>query len=347
MKTAATNRIEPNPTVPTGLPIPRDFPRLTPGEHSQALKELFAERARVFTYIVTLLFVPLILLDQPLVSLVDGRGAFLLIGCGLLAFLIADRQQQGRNRRPANAAALAICTLVAISLFLLTPPATDSAMDRILLAAIAAGALFVTTPSFILVATICAALYGLLAIKTGAEALLSNWLELLTVAGISLIVHVAARSKLLSFNELALREEARLDFYNKAVQQAREEQERFKRLSDAGREALIVHSEGKILDANLSAVQLLGYETNELVGRPVTDLFASQFVRFTEQINDPDNTSLARIKVVRKDGSHLESMAFNNVLVFRNQSASVLGFRKVDSQVKTDTAHFFQDLSRN
>lgn len=61
------------------------------------------------------------------------------------------------------------------------------------------------------------------------------------------------------------------------VEQAlRESEERFRRLSDAAQEAVAISENGRFIDVNHRFESMFGYAAEELTGRPVTDLVATE-----------------------------------------------------------------------
>ena len=70
----------------------------------------------------------------------------------------------------------------------------------------------------------------------------------------------------------------------RAEEALRISEERFRRLSDATTEALLITRGGVMLEVNQAMCRLFGYEEHELVGRPVMDLVAPESVRFIQSL---------------------------------------------------------------
>jgi PAS domain S-box-containing protein len=63
----------------------------------------------------------------------------------------------------------------------------------------------------------------------------------------------------------------------RAEEALRESEERFRRLSEASFEGIVIHDKGKILDANRTCAQMFGYEVSEVIGMDALDFAAPEF----------------------------------------------------------------------
>jgi PAS domain S-box-containing protein len=64
-------------------------------------------------------------------------------------------------------------------------------------------------------------------------------------------------------------------FRHRTEDRLRDSEERFRHLSEAAAEGILIHDNGIVLDANQSLVRMLGYELDELVGQNVFDMVAT------------------------------------------------------------------------
>jgi PAS domain S-box-containing protein len=62
----------------------------------------------------------------------------------------------------------------------------------------------------------------------------------------------------------------------KAEEALRESEQRFRRLSEATFEAIVIHDKGKILDANQNFAKMFGYELSEVIGKNALDFAAPE-----------------------------------------------------------------------
>ena len=134
-----------------------------------------------------------------------------------------------------------------------------------------------------------------------------------------------------------LEERKRIEILSSAISEARGSEKRFRKLSEAGREALILHTGGKIVDLNKAAVTLMGYAHAELIGKPVASLVTATDRHFVEQITDPANENLSCVTALRKNGLPVKLAAFNHVLISPEETVAVLGLRPL-SAIPTEFA---------
>ena len=88
-----------------------------------------------------------------------------------------------------------------------------------------------------------------------------------------------------------------------AEQHLRESEERFRTLTSAAFEGIVITEDGKIYDINDQALALFGYERHEMIGRAVID-FVSLEARSIVAQNIRDNSeAIYEHDLVRKDGS--------------------------------------------
>ncbi len=64
--------------------------------------------------------------------------------------------------------------------------------------------------------------------------------------------------------------------FRRVETELRESEERFRQLSDAATDAIVMHEAGIVMDANTAACTLLGLDTDQLVGRPVLSMIAPE-----------------------------------------------------------------------
>jgi two-component system cell cycle sensor histidine kinase/response regulator CckA len=87
-----------------------------------------------------------------------------------------------------------------------------------------------------------------------------------------------------------------------AEQHLRESEERFRTLTSAAFEGIVITEDGKVCDINDQALALCGYERHEMIGRPVID-FVSLEARSAVAQNIRDNSeSIFEHDLMRKDG---------------------------------------------
>ena len=80
------------------------------------------------------------------------------------------------------------------------------------------------------------------------------------------------------------------------------EKERLQGLSNASFEGILLHDQGRILDANQTLEQLTGYSRQELLERNLADLLPPEWRGRAEELTDPRTPSAHEIDGQRKDG---------------------------------------------
>ncbi len=83
----------------------------------------------------------------------------------------------------------------------------------------------------------------------------------------------------------------------------RESEARFRRLADATLEGIIIHENGKIIEANNALAQMMGYDLSQLLGMDILDLVTPAHLEIVKsKMVSTDETSY-EIEALRQDGS--------------------------------------------
>ncbi len=93
-----------------------------------------------------------------------------------------------------------------------------------------------------------------------------------------------------------------------AEQALRESEERFRLLSEAALEGVVITEQGKVVDCNEDLPGMLGYSREEMIGRPVVDFIAPEHVALVTERQRSESTARYEHEMRRKDGStfHVE-----------------------------------------
>ena len=113
-------------------------------------------------------------------------------------------------------------------------------------------------------------------------------------------------------------------------QELRESEERFRRLSEASRDGVLIHDMGVVLDASERFAEMFGYTLDEITGRNVLDFLA-------DPVSAPEVR--ARIRAgseetyemigVRKDGSRIMLEGQGRAAMFRGRKVRVATLRDI------------------
>jgi len=118
----------------------------------------------------------------------------------------------------------------------------------------------------------------------------------------------------------------------RAEEALRESEERFRRLENATWEGIIIHREGIIMDANESALKMIGYPAEEVIGQSVLMLLAPESIepalqKLKESIDTPQIYFEA--KGLRKDKTVFPVEVMGRPIRYRNLDARVIALRDI------------------
>nr|WP_246499303.1 PAS-domain containing protein [Azospirillum soli] len=109
----------------------------------------------------------------------------------------------------------------------------------------------------------------------------------------------------------------------------RDSEDRFRKLSDAAMDGILVHELGVIVDANRAAAAMLGYSPEELVGQAVTGLMAPEDQEFAWQRMRARDESPFEASCVRRDGSRLIVRGETRYVPYRGRSMAMVSVRDI------------------
>ncbi|MBI5637238.1 MAG: PAS domain S-box protein [Nitrospinae bacterium] len=124
----------------------------------------------------------------------------------------------------------------------------------------------------------------------------------------------------------------------KAEETLREGEERFRQLSEAGFEGIVINVEGKVVDCNSAFARMFGYAPEEIIGTIPVDLSPpeSQAVimdhirRGSEEVYD--------VMGRKKDGTLFPIEMQGRVILYRGQKARITAVRDISERVKSEQA---------
>ena len=133
-----------------------------------------------------------------------------------------------------------------------------------------------------------------------------------------------------------------------AEDELRESEERFKTLFEFAPDAYyLIDMKGHLADINKVALNMLGFQKEEILGRSYQELniFSSvqlpKVSRFIKSISRTQSTGPNYLTVIRKDGKQIEIEAMNHLIKIRGQNY-VLGIARDVSERKRLEAQLFQ-----
>lgn len=204
----------------------------------------------------------------PTISLAVLTAGILLV----LRIILSLFPVSGRWSHPFGAFVAGLVLVnCAMSFYLTSDPMQTTTL---ILLVIGAGCFFLSVPWLLLVVAGSLGTWGYFVYSASSP---NNWLHfgigLVIASLLSFFIHgvrvnTYRRQEIMSFEERSHRE-ALIE----AGQKAQRSEERFKRLSSASSEGVAVHQRGSILDINETLAGMFGYESTELIGRSLLELF--------------------------------------------------------------------------
>jgi PAS domain S-box-containing protein len=124
----------------------------------------------------------------------------------------------------------------------------------------------------------------------------------------------------------------------KQISALRDSEERFRSLSDASFEGIMIHENGVILDVNLAFVRLFGYERpDELIGRSGPDLLLTpeSRERVRHRINEAAE-GVIELSGVRKDGVLVSAENESRAIRHRGRDARLVAWRDITERKRAE-----------
>ncbi|GAF69597.1 unnamed protein product, partial [marine sediment metagenome] len=117
-----------------------------------------------------------------------------------------------------------------------------------------------------------------------------------------------------------------------------ESEERFRSLSGAAFEGIVVHEGGKILDANEAYARIFGYELSEVIGAQVLDHVAPESRDLVSRNVQSDYASPYEAVGVRKDGSTFPVEVCGKTISYRGRKVRVAATRDITERKQAEEA---------
>ena len=121
-----------------------------------------------------------------------------------------------------------------------------------------------------------------------------------------------------------------------AEQKLRESEERFRGLSEAAFEAILVHDGGRIVDVNHALCELVGYSWHELVGRDGFELIVPEYREAVYRNLLGGFTGAYEIEVLKRDGSRVPVEVQARSFPYRGQLLRVAAVRDISERKRAE-----------
>jgi PAS domain S-box-containing protein len=136
-------------------------------------------------------------------------------------------------------------------------------------------------------------------------------------------------------------------YRKEAEEQLRLSEERFRQLTEAAVEGVLIHEQGVMLEANPAFARTLGYELHELIGKNVLELIVMPESRATvlEHLAAGSDASY-EINARRKDGQVIDVEITARSCTYRGKRARVVTIHDVTERNRTEAALRRQEAER-
>jgi PAS domain S-box-containing protein len=121
-----------------------------------------------------------------------------------------------------------------------------------------------------------------------------------------------------------------------AEEKLRESEERYRGLSEASFEAILVHDGGRIVDVNHALCELGGYSWHELVGRDGFELIAPEHRETVYRTLLAEYDKPYQISVLRRDGTRIPVEVRARSFPFRRQVLRVVALRDISERQRAE-----------
>ncbi|MCD6307590.1 MAG: PAS domain S-box protein, partial [Candidatus Latescibacteria bacterium] len=129
---------------------------------------------------------------------------------------------------------------------------------------------------------------------------------------------------------------------NSKEKELRDSEERFRRLSDAAMEGLVILDGGSVIDANPAVLELFGYDSGEVIGMNPMDFVAQESRETVARMIAENKEEIYEFIGIRKDGTTFYVEARGRLLHYRGKDVRVTAIRDV-----TEHRKILEDLERS
>lgn len=122
----------------------------------------------------------------------------------------------------------------------------------------------------------------------------------------------------------------------RAEEELRESEERFRKLADATFEGILIHDKGEILDMNQAMIKMTGYDYHEVLGKNVLDFISPESrARVLPVMQTAGDLSL-EITVERKDGTPLAMEVHGRPFLYKGRMVRVVILRDITERKRME-----------
>ena len=116
----------------------------------------------------------------------------------------------------------------------------------------------------------------------------------------------------------------------------KDSEERFRSLSDAAFEGIIISEEDTILEANNTMAEMFGYERSEVIGMKATDFTTPAYRDLVSQNVVSSNEKALEFMALRKDGSIFEAESHGRAIPYEGRTLRVTAIRDISDRKQAE-----------
>ncbi len=138
--------------------------------------------------------------------------------------------------------------------------------------------------------------------------------------------------------EREIREAAQRQARRRAEAALSESEQRFRTLSEAALEGLVIHEQGRIMETNRAFAAMFGYPAPELVGQSVIKLVAPDSKEIVQRHLDEPSDAPYEVIGKRRDGSHFTAEVVARHIVYQHRPVRVTAVRDISARKAAEQA---------
>jgi two-component system sensor kinase FixL len=122
----------------------------------------------------------------------------------------------------------------------------------------------------------------------------------------------------------------------KAEKVLRESETRYRALTEVAFDDILLTERGVVIEASEKFARMIGYEPNELRGKPVASLISAAYQTLIRQEDETDYSTPHELMCVRRDGTQFPIEACGRSVPYRGRTARITAIRDISERKKIE-----------
>jgi PAS domain S-box-containing protein len=210
------------------------------------------------------------------------------------------------------------------------------------------GSLFLALDWFLIVAGSAFSAWCALAFVIFKPTIWNHYgLALALATSLAFLIQVVRIRTIGGLEKLKLQNNSHQKMLMEAIHAARGAEQRFRILSEASGEGVLLHADGKIIDANLAATRLFGYDAGELIGKKLIDLVSPVYHHVIDCATIGSTERALNIYGLRNNRSLFPMRLLSNSIVIQYREIIVTRVRKLPADKAPEEPDFDTEAPEN